>query len=362
MTLITDAIVRSVTNDVQLEPRKKILVTGGAGFIGSNFVRFLYHHHPEYKIVNFDALTYSGNLENLKDISDDTLRYTFIQGNICDKNLLNYIIATFQFDCIVNFAAESHVDRSLNSSEDFMKTNIIGTHTLIEACKKNHVPRYVHISTDEVYGDIEQGESDETSVLRPSSPYSSSKASADLLITSYIRSFDLPAVIIRGSNNFGPYQYPEKLVPLIISNLLENISIPIHGNGQHIRSWIYVEDFCRAIDMVMHTGRRGEIYNVSGVAKTNLEIISSIANILNLNNSYQTLLQHTNDRPGADLRYAPNSQKISKELGWFPQHTFEDALLQTVTWYQTQSAWWQPIKKMPVFLEHYEKQKKAQYY
>lgn len=340
---------------------KKILVCGGAGFIGSNFVRHLYTAYPDCQVFNLDLLTYSGNKKNLSDL-EGSGRYEFIHGDICDKNLLNSLFSAHHFDVVVNFAAESHVDRSLHSSYHFIQSNVVGTHTLIEAARQHKIPRFIQISTDEVYGDVGKGESDESAPLNPSSPYSSSKASADLLIKSYVKSHGLPAVIIRGSNNFGPYQYPEKLIPLAISNLLEGKKIPVHGNGLHIRSWLYVQDFCNAIDAVMCRGKLGEIYNASGVQKTNLEVLEEIAKNLNMAASWQAYKIHTNDRPGADLRYAPDCGKITRELGWQPLCRFEDGMKNTVQWYLDNRDWWTRIKNTPAFLEHYEKQSKAQYF
>lgn len=340
---------------------KKILVSGGAGFIGSNFIRHLHQAYPSYQITNLDLLTYSGNKKNLADL-EDSKHYTFIQGDICDKNLLETLFKDGSFDVVINFAAESHVDRSLRSSYNFIRTNVVGTHTLIEAAKQFKLPLFVQISTDEVYGDVLSGESMEEAQLNPSSPYSSSKAAADLLIKSYIRSHSVPAIIIRGSNNFGPYQYPEKLIPLAISNFLEKKSVPVHGTGQHSRSWLYVQDFCNAIDLVMHQGRQGEIYNVNGTSKTNLEVLEEIAKNLNLADSWHQYKIHTNDRPGADLRYAPNSDKIKRELGWAPLRTFENDIQDTVKWYLDNGEWWKEIKSTTTFLEHYKRQSRAQYY
>lgn len=340
---------------------KKVLVSGGAGFIGSNFVRHLHQAYPNYRITNLDLLTYSGNKKNLLDLEDSDC-YTFVQGDICDKNLVETLFKNNSFDVVINFAAESHVDRSLRSSYDFIRTNVVGSHTLIEIAKQFKLPLFVQISTDEVYGDVGSGESTEDAPLNPSSPYSSSKAAADLLIKSYIRSHSLPAIIVRGSNNFGPYQYPEKLIPLTISNFLEKQSVPVHGTGEHVRSWLYVQDFCNAIDLVMHQGRQGEVYNVNGTPKTNLEVLEEIAKNLNLEDSWHEQKIHTSDRPGADLRYAPNSDKIRRELGWAPLRTFENDLRDTVKWYLDNESWWKEIKSTTAFLEHYEKQYRAEYY
>lgn len=340
---------------------KKILVCGGAGFIGSNFIKYLRRAYPNYQIFNLDLLTYSGNQKNLLEL-EGTKGYEFVQGDICDKNLVQELFNEHHFDTVVNFAAESHVDRSLHSSYDFIRTNVTGTHALIETCRKFKTGRYIQISTDEVYGDVREGSASEEAPLNPSNPYSASKAAADLLIKSYIRSHYLPAIIVRGSNNFGPYQYPEKLIPLAVSNLLQSKPIPVHGNGQHIRSWIYVQDFCNAIDLVMRKGQNGEIYNVSGAPKTNLEVLHEIARKLGLEESWHNHKTHTADRPGADLRYAPDSTKIKTQLGWQPLWSFEQGIKNTVQWYLDNKEWWTELKNTTAFLEHYERQYKAQYY
>jgi len=349
--------------------RKKILITGGAGFIGSNFVRHLYTTYPDYQIFNLDLLTYSGNQENLSDIAQleegsapAERRYVFIQGDICHAELLKRLFREHKFDAVVNFAAESHVDRSLCSSYDFIRTNVLGVHALIEACREHRIPRFVQISTDEVYGEVLTGLATEAAPLNPSNPYSASKASADVLIRSYMRSHDLPALIIRGSNNVGPYQYPEKLIPLAISNFLESRPIPVHGDGAHIRSWLYVRDFCRAIDLVLHRGALHNIYNASGFAKTNLEVLEEIRIALGMPNHLDAYKVHTSDRPGADHRYAPDSSKLQTELGWTREHSFAAMIKGTVDWYLQHEEWWRAIKEQQVFLEHYERQQKADYY
>jgi len=349
--------------------KKKILICGGSGFIGSNFIRHLYNKYENYELFNLDLLTYSGNEENLSDIKANELgkieknrRYHFLRGDICDSALLGGLFRENKFDVVVNFAAESHVDRSLCSSYDFIRTNIVGTHTLIEECRKHNIPRFLQISTDEVYGNVLEGYSTEESLLNPSSPYSASKASADVIVKSYIRSHGLPALIIRGSNNFGPYQYPEKLIPLAISNLIEVEKIPVHGDGMHIRSWIHVNDFCNAIDIVIHRGENGHVYNVSGTPKTNLEVLKSISRSLVLNRDITECIENTNDRPGADLRYAPDATKLEQSLGWSQQYNFDDAMRDTVKWYIDNESWWKEIKKKTEFVEHYTRQQKADYY
>jgi dTDP-glucose 4,6-dehydratase len=349
--------------------KKNILVCGGAGFIGSNFVRYIYKKFPGYTIYNLDLLTYSGNKNNLRDIIevesqkvDINKRYHFVYGDICDSQLLDHLFVEINFDFVVNFAAESHVDRSLASSYDFVRTNIVGVHTLVEACSRHNVPRFLQVSTDEVYGDVSTGYSNEESPLNPSSPYSASKASADVLVKSYMRSHDLSALIVRGSNNFGPYQYPEKLIPLVISNFIEGRSIPVHGDGMHIRSWIHVLDFCEAIELVMHQGVLGQSYNVGGTHKSNMEVIESIWETLGMKGEISKYITHTNDRPGADLRYSPNHAKITESLGWSPKRPYDRYIDETVKWYLENEDWWRKIKAQPVFKEHYKRQEKADYF
>ncbi len=349
--------------------RKKILICGGAGFIGSNFVRHIYTRYPSYQIYNLDLLTYCGNQANLSDIEQvesgkpaADSRYVFLHGDICDKDLLDRLIPTYRFDVIVNFAAESHVDRSLYSSYDFIRTNVLGVHNLIDACRRHGVPRFVQISTDEVYGDVAEGFCTEQAPLHASNPYSASKASADVLTKSYMRSHKLPAVIVRGSNNFGPYQYPEKLIPLAISNMIEGKKIPVHGTGEHVRSWLHVLDFCEGIDSALHHGRDGEIYNVAGVQKTNMEVIESIRQSLALPNTVDAYVVHTSDRPGADLRYAPDATKIKQELGWELKRHFDAVIHDTVLWYLNHRFWWEEIKGKDVFQDHYKRQEEAKYY
>lgn len=356
-------------NEAMAQWRKKILICGGAGFIGSNFVRHIYELYPSYQIFNLDLLTYCGNRKNLADIesagagkTEEDSRYVFLQGDICDKELLDLLITTHRFDIIVNFAAESHVDRSLYSSYDFIRTNVLGVHNLIDACRRHGVPRFVQVSTDEVYGDVREGFSSETAPLHASSPYSASKAGADVFIKSYMRSHNLPAVIVRGSNNYGPYQYPEKLIPLAISNFIEEKKIPVHGTGEHVRSWLHMRDFCSAIDLAMHHARDGEVYNVAGVQKTNLQILDMIRHTLKLPHALDAYKVHTNDRPGADMRYAPDDAKIRRELGWTPERHIDEAIHDVVRWYLEHRPWWEEIKQKPVFLEHYERQEQAKYY
>lgn len=348
---------------------KDVLVTGGCGFIGSNFIRLIYNRYPDYRIVNLDLLTYAGNLDNLQDIEgkdlaggSDRRRYEFIHGDIFDNELLNTIFKKHQFDLVFNFAAETHVDRSIINMGDFIRTNIGGVRALIEAVRMHGASRFIHISTDEVYGSVEEGNSREGALLKPSNPYSASKAAADLIIQAFIRTHNVPAIIVRGSNNFGPYQYPEKLIPLAISNLIEGKKFPIHGHGRHIRSWIHVDDFSNAIDLVSRNAPLHEIYNVAGEEKTNLEILGMLARQLSLGDKLALYTEHINDRPGADIRYSPDPTKIKKELGWLPQHTLESSIGEVVSWYLVHQDWWKKIKAKKEFQKHYEKQSRGQWY
>jgi len=346
---------------------KNILICGGSGFIGSHFIRHLYNKYPEYRIVNLDLLTYAGNNSNIQDIAEqasklppDECRYQFVKGDICDSALLEKLFRQYNFSVVVNFAAESHVDRSIVSAHNFIRTNIQGAHAIVEAARTHKVPKFIQISTDEIYGDVAKGFSHEESPIRPSNPYAASKSSADVLMQAFMRTHRAPIIIFRSSNNLGPNQYPEKLIPLTISSFLENDKVPVHGNGQHIRSWIYVKDFCQALDLVMHQAPLYSIYNVSGNQKTNLEIIKAIAGILGKDANRHVVF--TNDRPGADLRYAPSSDKIRRELGWAPHYDFNSALKETVQWYVENPNWWKVIRDSEVFQSHYQKQSKAEYY
>lgn len=309
---------------------KKILVTGGAGFIGSNFIKYMLNQYKSYQIINLDLLTYAGNLNNLKEL-EDNVNYQFIKGDICDVQLVEDLLKD-KIDFIVNFAAESHVDRSIKDPAIFVKTNIMGTQVLLDLARKYNIKRFIQISTDEVYGSLgKERLFSEDSPLAPSSPYSASKASADLLVKSYYKTFNLPINITRCSNNYGPQQYPEKLIPLMITNALEDKDLPVYGDGLQIRDWLYVEDHCKAIDLVLHKGKIGEIYNIgANNERTNLEIIKFILEYLNKPFS---LIKHVKDRPGHDRRYAINFRKIQKELGWEPEYSFEDGLKATIDWY-----------------------------
>ena len=319
----------------------KLLVTGGAGFIGSNFIRHMLEVYPDMEIINYDILTYAGNLDNLKGI-DKQPRYTFIKGDICDQALVNAALKKFPVDAIVHFAAESHVDRSITDPSAFVKTNVLGTHTLLEAARKHNVPKFIHISTDETYGSIMEGSFKETDILSPSSPYSASKAGSDLLALSYFTTYHLPVIVTRCTNNFGPYQFPEKLIPLFITNLLEGKKVPVYGTGKNIRDWIHVNDHCRAVEFLLEKGVSGEVYNIGGGhEKTNLEITGKILELLGKDMS---MVEYVTDRPGHDFRYSLDCSKLRK-MGWKPWYSFEDALEETVTWYRQNAWWWQPLKK-----------------
>ncbi len=320
----------------------KFLVTGGAGFIGSCFVRMIIGERAGDSVINLDKLTYSGNLENLAEV-DGNPRYSFVQGDICDAALVSALVRDEKPDMIVHFAAESHVDRSILSPEPVFQTNLRGTFTLLEAARIHRVSRFVHVSTDEVYGSIEApAEADETFPLRPSSPYSASKAGSDLLALSYFTTYKTPVVVTRASNNYGPYQFPEKLIPLMISNAMENVPLPVYGDGQQIRDWLYVEDHCRGILSVALEGREGEIYNIGGNRSlANLEVVRKI---LAATGRPETLIRYVTDRPGHDRRYALSSGMIMRETGWSPQTSFEDGLAATIQWYRDHTGWLDRVK------------------
>lgn len=319
----------------------KILVTGGAGFIGSCFIRHMLNTYPDYKIVNLDALTYAGNLENLYDVKDNP-NYEFINGDICDKKLVPQLVSGV--DAVINFAAESHVDRSITGPEIFIETNIKGTVNLLQAAKAFNIERFIQISTDEVYGSLgKTGYFTEKTPLSPNSPYSASKASADMIVHAYYETYGLPTLITRCSNNYGPYQYPEKLIPFFISKLLKNEKVPVYGDGLNVRDWIYVYDHCSAIDTVLHKGKPGEIYNVGGHnEKTNIEITHLILEAMNKDESF---IEHVEDRLGHDRRYAICNDKITNELGWKPSITFEEGILLTIDWYLNNKKWIKSVER-----------------
>ncbi len=328
----------------------KVLITGGAGFIGSNFVRYMVDKYPDYEIVNLDALTYCGNLENLTGIEKNP-NYTFVKGNITDKRLVDSIVQNT--DYIVNFAAETHVDRSIEDPEIFINSNVLGTQVLLDAAKKFSTEKFLQISTDEVYGSLGmKGYFKETTCLSPNSPYSASKASADLMVRAYNKTFDLPVNITRCSNNYGPYQFPEKLIPLMISNALEDKPLPVYGDGLNVRDWLHVYDHCKAVDLVLHEGKSGEIYNIGGNnEKKNIDIVKLILKYLGKSES---LIQFVKDRPGHDRRYAIDSTKIQRELGWKPEYNFETGIAETIKWYLENEDWWMRIKSGE-YMVYYEK-------
>ncbi|MDR2545720.1 MAG: dTDP-glucose 4,6-dehydratase [Methanobrevibacter sp.] len=313
----------------------RILITGGAGFIGSNFIRYMLDKYPNYELINLDCLTYSGNLENLKDVENNP-NYDFIKGNIGNNDLVMEI--TKNVDFIINFAAESHVDRSIENPSIFLESNVLGTHNLLEAGKKNEIEKFVQISTDEVYGSLAtEGQFRETTPLTPNSPYSASKAAADLIVRAYNKTFDLPMNITRCSNNYGPYQFPEKLIPLMINNALNNKPLLVYGDGKNIRDWLHVHDHCSAIDLVLHKGENGEIYNIGGNnEKMNIDIVKLILNYLNKDDS---LISFVKDRLGHDRRYAIDSHKIQRELGWKTKYEFEEGIRETIQWYLNNQEW-----------------------
>jgi len=316
----------------------RLLVTGGCGFIGSNFIRHIIEEHPEDEVLNLDKLTYAGNPENLRDVEGDQ-RYSFQRGDICDAEDVGKAFA-WQPDMAVNFAAETHVDRSIASPEDFVKTDILGTYRLLEQVRETGT-RFMQISTDEVYGSITEGSFTEESPLCPNSPYAASKAGADMLVRSYVRTYGIDAVIARSSNNYGPYQYPEKVIPLFVTNLLEGRKVPLYGEGRNVRDWLYVKDNCRGLDLVLRAGQSGEAYNVgAGQEKTNLELTHAILEIMGMG---EESIQYVPDRLGHDLRYSVDTSKLGA-LGWSPRVDFEKGLRETVLWYRDHAAWWEPIK------------------
>ena len=332
----------------------KLLVTGGAGFIGSNFIHYLLNKYPDCQVINLDKLTYAGNLDNLRDIENDD-RYSFFKQDIASPAVFD-LLAENPVDAIINFAAETHVDRAIESPRDFIQTDVVGTQNLLEAARKFEIPRYVQISTDEVYGSIQEGSFSEESPLSPSNPYSASKAGGDLQVLGYVKTYGLPALITRSSNNFGPYQYPEKVIPLFVTNLLEGRKVPLYGDGQNVRDWLFVRDNCTAIDLVLRQGEVGETYNIGGDnERTNLEITKIILEECGYG---EEMIEFVQDRPGHDRRYSLDCRKIQR-LGWQPETdppatplresgalrtSFESALRETVTWYKDNRWWWEKIK------------------
>ncbi len=319
----------------------RILVTGGMGFIGSNFVRHLLAVHPEVQVVNLDRLTYAGNPQNLSDLEADP-RHVFVRADICDEPRVNEVMGAHEVSAVVHFAAESHVDRSILAADDFIRTNVMGTRVLLEAARRQGVRRFLHISTDEVYGSLGSvGVFTEEAPIRPNSPYAASKAGADVLARAYHVTFDLPVLITRTCNNYGPYQFPEKFIPLMIVNAFRGEPLPIYGDGLYSREWLHVEDHCRALAQVLLAGRPGEVYNIGSHEER--QNIAVAREILELTGRPETLLTHVKDRPGHDRRYALDSGKIRRELGWAPTIPFGEGLRQAVAWYRAHKAWWQAI-------------------
>ncbi|MBU0657123.1 MAG: dTDP-glucose 4,6-dehydratase, partial [Gammaproteobacteria bacterium] len=316
----------------------------------SNFIRHILRSYPDYSIVNFDKLTYAGNLDNLKDIEENA-GYQFVKGDICDPDAVGQALQGV--DAIVNFAAETHVDRSIVSAGSFVQTDVMGTYVLLEAVKRRNIKRYIQISTDEVYGSIGSGKFTDESPLSPNSPYAASKASGDLVVRSYFKTYGLPVIITRSSNNFGPYQYPEKFIPFFVTNALEGKKLPLYGDGKNVRDWIYVEDNCRALDVVLHKGREGEVYNIGGgCEKQNLEIVKVILKDLGLG---EDMVQYVKDRPGHDRRYALDSSKVEK-LGWKPSYDFDTAVQKTIAWYKDNQLWWKKTKDKQAEFKSFEKE------
>lgn len=317
----------------------KILVTGGCGFIGSNFIRYWLKRYPDDKIINLDNLTYAGNLDNLKDMENNE-NYEFVKGDIGDKALVDNLMK--DVEVVFNFAAESHVDNSIKGPMIFTETNVLGTHVLLESAKNNKIKKFIHISTDEVYGSTKEGSFKETDVLKPNSPYSAAKAAAEMMVRAYNVTFKLPTIITRSSNNYGPYQYPEKVIPLFVTNLIEGKKVPLYGTGMNVRDWLYVVDNCEAIDFVSKKGKIGKIYNIGGGNEIpNIELTKSILKEMRKDDSF---IEYVEDRLAHDFRYSINCQKINK-LGWKPKFNFERALKETVQWYKDNEEWWRKLKK-----------------
>lgn len=328
----------------------KLLVTGGAGFIGSNFIRYILNKYPDYKIINYDKLTYAGNPDNLRDVEKDK-RYKFVKGDICDFKLVNKHMK--KADAVVNFAAETHVDRSILNAGLFIRTDVNGTFSLLESARANKIGKFVHISTDEVYGSILKGSFSEESPLKPNSPYSAAKASSDMLVRSYFTTYGVPAVITRCSNNYGPFQYPEKIIPLFVTNAIDDQKLPLYGDGKNVRDWLYVADHCRAVDIALHKGKNGEVYNIGGgVEMTNIELTRKVLKIMK---KPVSLIKKVSDRPGHDRRYSIDCSKIMK-LGYSPLYTFEKALEETVKWYIDNEDIWRRLKN-----RNYKKYYASQY-
>ena len=329
----------------------KLLITGGCGFMGSNAIRYFFKNYPDYSIINLDKLTYSGNLKNLRDIEDDQ-RYRFVQGDITNEKVVDGIVRD-GVDAILNYAAETHVDRSINDPKAFVVTDVIGTYTLLEAARKYAVKRFIQISTDEVFGSIQNGTFTENHPFEPNSPYAASKAGADLLCRSYVKTYGLPVIVTHSCNFYGPYQYPEKVIPLFITNLIEGKKVPLYGDGKNVREWIFTQDHCRAIDTLLHKGVDGEVYNIgTGDEIANIDLTKKI---LALVGASDDMIEPVADRLGHDRRYAVDSTKL-RALGWQPQQSFDEGLTQTVQWYKEHDSWWKPLKSGEKYKEYYQKQ------
>lgn len=330
----------------------KLLICGGAGFMGSHFVKYILATYPEYSVVNVDKLTYAGNLDNLKEVEKNP-QYSFVQADIADKKTMEKIIKEHNPEMIVNYAAETHVDRSILDPEAFLKTDILGVYNLLELVNKFSIKKYIHISTDEVFGSIGKGSFTENSPFEPNSPYAAAKAGGDLLCRAYFKTYNTPVIVTHSCNFYGTYHYPEKLIPLFITNLLEGKKVPLYGKGNQTREWIHTSDHCRAIDAIIHKGVVGEIYNIgSGVERTNYDVTKLILNELGYD---EEMIEYVKDRPGHDVRYAIDHTKITAELGWKPEKSFEEGLKETIAWYKQNEWWWKKIKSGE-YLEYYRKQ------
>jgi dTDP-glucose 4,6-dehydratase len=318
----------------------KLLITGGAGFIGSNFIRYILKKYPDYEILNFDKLTYAGNLDNLKDLEADS-RYEFVKGDIADEKAVDAVFERFKPDYVLNYAAETHVDRSITGPKDFIMTDVLGTYSLLEAVKKHGVKKYVQVSTDEVYGSIEEGQFTEKTRFAPNSPYSAAKAGGDHLCRAYFVTYGLPVIVTHSCNVFGPYQYPEKVIPLFVTNLLRGKKVPLYGDGKNVREWLYTEDHCGAVDVILHKGEAGEVYNIgSGLEMENIELTDMILKELKCG---EEMIEYVEDRLGHDRRYSIDFSKLRGELGWEPEYDFEKALKETVKWYKENEWWWEKL-------------------
>jgi dTDP-glucose 4,6-dehydratase len=330
---------------------KNLLVTGGAGFIGSNFVRYMLERYPDLHVVVFDKMTYAGNLDNLEDVSENE-NYRFMRGDIADRQAIARLLDSNEIDTVVNFAAESHVDRSILDPDAFIQTDVVGVYTLLDECRKLEIERVLHVSTDEVYGSIAEGAFKEGDPMKPNSPYAASKAGGELMVRAYNVTFGLNAMVTRGSNTFGPYQYPEKLLPLFITNAIDGEPLPLYGDGRQVRDWLYVDDHCAGIDLVLRQGKPGEAYNLGGEnERHNIDVVRQMLTILG---KPESLIQHVEDRPGHDRRYALDNSKI-RELGWQPSLSFDQALERTVRWYADNEHWWRKLKSGE-YLDYYQAQ------